>query len=647
MSNIVLIATSDEMKTCGDNLKKTLTKNSYFKICVGTMDEAVKIAQSLDEEETDVLICRGASSEMINDANIGIPLIDMRLSDTEVMGTIREALKFCKKSEPRIAYVGYTQTYVQIKAFLDATNVEVIHYNIHNIQDIYKLIPVLHDKVDVIVGGRYTCSVANDYNIPSTLVQCSQLSVDNAYRAALNLQRTILEKKKQTEEQKVIINSINDAIISINAAGDIRVFNAAAKQIFGSKASDIEEMKIYQLCPQIQKDYIKEVFTEGKKKVGHIIEIDEKKYIFYLNPVVVKNRVTNVIISLQGVEELQKIEAQVRRTIYQKGNVAQYTFENIMGISQEISHSIAAAQSFAQVDSNILILGETGVGKELFAQSIHNASTRRDGPFVAINCGAIPRELIESELFGYEDGAFTGAKKGGKIGLFELAHKGTIFLDEISEMDPYGQVILLRALQERQVRHVGGDRIIPVDVRIIAACNVQLYSLVRQNRFRKDLFYRLSVLVLNVPALRNRHGDISHLAKHFIRQFNKEFHKTISFAPSALEEMERFEWDGNIRQLRNFCERIVAIAPEQLLEGEFIRREITDSFFFLESERQLPSDLEKEERAVLIKGKAFSREQLQKQLALSGGNKSVLSRQLGISRSSLYRFLHQLGIDKH
>lgn len=184
---------------------------------------------------------------------------------------------------------------------------------------------------------------------------------------------------------------------------------------------------------------------------------------------------------------LQKMEAVVRKGLYQRGNIAKYVFDDIKGSSSELLEAVEMARRFSQLQSNVLIIGDTGTGKEMFAQSIHNASHRCNKPFVAVNCGAIPANLIESELFGYDEGAFSGARKGGRPGLFELAHGGTIFLDEVSEMDQAGQVSLLRALQEQQIRRVGGHDIIPIDVRVIAACNINLYDVVRDNKFRKDL----------------------------------------------------------------------------------------------------------------------------------------------------------------
>ena len=202
--------------------------------------------------------------------------------------------------------------------------------------------------------------------------------------------------------------------------------------------------------------------------------------------------------------EIEKLEAAVKHEYRTKGYTARYTFEDIAGTSEAIRESRRLAKQFSKYDSNVLIAGETGTGKEVFAQSIHNASLRKDEPFVAVNCGAIPVNLLESELFGYVDGAFTGASRKGKKGLMEIANHGTLFLDEISEMDFNGQVQLLRVLEERVIRRVGDDKEIPIDIRVIAASNKNLLELIEQGKFREDLYYRLNVLTLYIPPLRDR-----------------------------------------------------------------------------------------------------------------------------------------------
>lgn len=261
-------------------------------------------------------------------------------------------------------------------------------------------------------------------------------------------------------------------------------------------------------------------------------------------------QVLNMLL-IKDITELTDMETSLRLQIAQKGKIAKYSFDDIKGNSPEIKQIITKAKKIAQIDKPTLIIGESGTGKELFVQSIHNASARGRYPFVAINCAAIPDTLLESELFGYEDGAFTGARKGGKQGLFQTAQKGTIFLDEIGELSLPTQAKLLRVLEEKEVMRVGSDRLNSVDVRIIAATNRDLKALVDEGKFRLDLFYRLNTLTLNIPPLRKRSSDVPLLISEFL---HKEKHDSVSFDPEVWDFLLNYQWIGNVRELRNCIE---------------------------------------------------------------------------------------------
>ncbi|MGI6424651.1 MAG: sigma-54 interaction domain-containing protein [Tepidanaerobacteraceae bacterium] len=250
----------------------------------------------------------------------------------------------------------------------------------------------------------------------------------------------------------------------------------------------------------------------------------------------------------------------MRRELYLKGHVAQHTFEDIITCSSIMEKAISEARQFAQAEAAVVITGETGTGKELFAQSIHNTSQRKGGHFVAVNCAAVPENLLESELFGYEEGAFTGARRGGKKGLFELAHDGTIFLDEIGELPLKLQARLLRVLQEKAVIRVGGDRVIPINVRIIAATHRNLEASVKNGTFRQDLYYRLNVLRLSLPPLRERKDDIPLLIDRLLEKIcNKTAKKPPLLSDAVLKIFCSYHWPGNVRELQNILERLVVL----------------------------------------------------------------------------------------
>jgi transcriptional regulator with PAS, ATPase and Fis domain len=295
-------------------------------------------------------------------------------------------------------------------------------------------------------------------------------------------------------------------------------------------------------------------------------------------------------------------------------------------------HSIIeTAKRFAAVDSNVLIEGETGTGKELFAQSIHSASSRRDHPFVAINCAALPEHLLESELFGYAAGSFTGASKDGKKGLFELAHNGTLFLDEISEMPLSFQGKLLRALQEREILRIGDDKIIPIDVRIISATNRNLGEMAKSGRFREEIYYRLDILEILIPPLRKRLNDILPLFSLFLQRYSDKFNKSLPAMSLEGEKiLQAHPWRGNVRELKNMAERVVAMLAPNVSDLTMVMRNV----FLTEATGKSNSKSKP-------KSKVEERALIKETLELTG-NRDEAAERLGISRSTLWRKMRDL-----
>lgn len=327
-----------------------------------------------------------------------------------------------------------------------------------------------------------------------------------------------------------------------------------------------------------------------------------------------------------------------------RGHVAKYSFDDILGKSAKIKSAIEKARRFGSVDATVLIYGETGVGKEIFAHAIHNVSPRKDGPFIAVNCAAVPENLLESELFGYAEGAFTGAKKGGKKGVFEMANGGTIFLDEISEMSDKLQTRLLRVLQEYEIMPLGDARLISVDVRVIAATNSDLRGMVEKKLFRSDLYYRINVLTLVVPALRERREDIPILVDHFLQVSNKKFQKNIKgIEPRGIDLFYAHEWPGNTRELQNIMERLVI-----LTDGDYISADLVAESLYISQIKPNPTSspqLQFKTKPQKPQTKAsFDKKAILNALAATDGHKKKAARILGISRTTLWRRMKKYNI---
>ena len=355
------------------------------------------------------------------------------------------------------------------------------------------------------------------------------------------------KSRRQESQMHILAESLDEGLIGVNETGDIFVCNKKACQIARISEELTMGKKGEEVFPYIP---FYQVLREKKAVPEKIIRLFGTDISLAVVPVVRKENCIGAFAMLQKFNEQESRQSALRRQMMQKGHYARYTLDDVIGISTAITETKNILRKMAATDSPVLLMGETGTGKELMAHALHQASRRADGPFIAINVAAMPENLLESELFGYEEGAFTGAKKGGRPGLFEFAHQGTLFLDEVEGMSLSMQVKLLRVLQEGEIMRVGGGSIIRVDVRIVAATNESLEEKIQDGSFRKDLYYRLNALTVEIPPLRKRGDDIFLLLDYFMRKMGGDF--TLSEGVKAF--LRRHPWPGNIRELQNAVE---------------------------------------------------------------------------------------------
>jgi len=446
-----------------------------------------------------------------------------------------------------------------------------------------------------------------------------------------------------------IFDPISVPIILVNKETEVVMINESFAEYLGHPRSEIIGKKVEEVDPNTRFPYViknkqpefahKHKFTNGHTALVHRIPVldDDGEVAFGFGMVIFDD-----LKKLQEVLEKNKL-LEGKLHIYQEElknmRGAKYSWKSIIGNSvlmQEVKHMAAKA---AKTDSNVLICGESGTGKELFAHAIHNDSRRFDGPFIKINCAAIPKDLLESELFGYEEGAFTGAKKQGKVGKFELANGGTIFLDEIGDMPLDMQVKILRVLQEKEVERIGGNKTIPINCRIIAATNRNLVERIKENEFREDLYYRLNVVNIEVPPLRARKEDVEILTLKLMEKLSNALGKYVSaITVDALDSLKSYNWPGNIRELENIVERAI-----NMTEGETIELQHLPTFIIAEQHYEpkevttltsLKHAVDEVEKATIIKC-----------LKAVHYNKLKAAKILGISRTSLYEKIEKFGID--
>lgn len=357
-----------------------------------------------------------------------------------------------------------------------------------------------------------------------------------------------------------VIDIMDIGILGINELGNIFIYNKKAEEILKKNISSIMTQDANKIFPFLPLDEAKKTL---RKIDARLIKINENLVTIGIYPINHSQKNIGFLIMLQYFKEEEEKQHRVRTQLLNKGHTAKYTFDDILGTSNAIEKVKKIAEKMAKTKSSILITGESGTGKELFAQAIHNASDRKNKPFIALNCAALPENLLESELFGYVDGAFTGAKKGGKLGFFEFAHQGTLFLDEVEGMTPILQVKLLRVIQEQEVMRLGDNRLISIDVRIIAATNRNLEELMTKGEFREDLYYRLSTLPIELPPLRERTEDIFPL----IEKFSKENGANFILSDEVRKIFENHYWHGNIRELKN-CIEYFYFLDKRIIEWE-------------------------------------------------------------------------------
>ncbi|NPV93363.1 MAG: sigma 54-interacting transcriptional regulator [Firmicutes bacterium] len=437
---------------------------------------------------------------------------------------------------------------------------------------------------------------------------------------------------------QVVMESMSDGVMVVDSNGTVTYMNKNCLKMLGLGNTSPVGCKIYELLGNNgDNQYFVNIVTQGRTVTDEFIVLTNGKTQIRCNITCTPLNSPNpygagsVII----IRENERINHIVGKWI---GRSAKMTFSDIVGGNSKFQQVINMAKSASSSNSNVLLLGESGTGKDIIAQAMHNESPRKNNPFVAINCAALPRELIASELFGYEDGAFTGAKKGGNIGKFELANQGTIFLDEIGDVPLDLQVALLRVLEEKSVIRLGGTKLIPVNVRIIAATNKNLEEEIARNRFRRDLYYRLGVIRLNIPPLRERPEDIPCLVEHFLRVICQRFDKPVKkLTPGTIEALTNYPWPGNIRELQNVLEGAVQLADSDEITFDYLKE-----YLHLEAQVEHPSVNDRRDASLTVVD--VERQMIADYLKKHDYNKNETAKALGMSRRTFYRRLHKYGL---
>lgn len=540
-----------------------------FHIVDAVLDEAVESLQALASTGRPfAVVAAGASAKALR-STINQPVVQIRVGGFDIMQALIQARRLAQRIVI-VTRVGLGDEFSAMRPVLNLSLEQRPYRNHHDAEQILKELSLQSDVV--IVGSSQIVHLASQYGLPGVLIY-SETAIRQAIDDAMErLEITRVEAAKR-EQLTQVLASLNEGVIAVDAQEQVLAMNPAAEQLVGVVAEWAKGKTLSSLAASLS---LANVLADGVGRRDEVVAYKGRNLVVNRLPLIEGegDKATGALLTFQEASRIDEAGRRLRRANVHKQFQARWLINDIIGESAVMQWAKSLALRFAESDSGVLIQGESGTGKELFAQGIHRASARKDAPFVALNCAALPESLLESELFGYEEGAFTGSRRGGKPGLIELADKGTLFLDEIGDMPISLQTRLLRVLQEREVIRLGSTEPTPVNIRVIAATHVDLDHAIAQGAFRADLYYRLNILRLQLPALRERGNDKVLLAEQLLHRELIRHDKSIPLTPLlnwVMQQSQHYAWPGNVRELENLCERlVVCYAMEPTLDSPLL-----------------------------------------------------------------------------
>ena len=586
-------------------------------------EDAVQEVENAGDARPDVVVAAGSNGSYLK-ARISVPVVLVNPTGFDVM----HALARARREGDSVGLVMHGETPSELKRFFRAFGAHVECASYLAAEDAEACVLDLRDRgVEAIVGPGLVTELAEKAGMKSVFLY-SRASVQGAFETALEVARATLGETQRRRRLDQVLQHLRDGVIALTADGRIEALSGKMADMLRLAPSQAVGKRLLDLAP--------EVASAVPKEPGESLEtVRGASYVVHRSAWGDASAASGSIITFQESVALQRMDRSVRARQRAPQLVARYRIEDLSGTCEAIDQVRQRARRYARSDATVLIRGESGTGKELVAQGIHTESTRREFAFVALNCGAFPETLLESELFGYEEGAFTGARRGGKAGLIESAHRGTIFLDEIGEMPMPLQSRLLRVLQEREVVRLGSTEPLQVDVRVVAATHRGLGERVNAGQFRADLYYRLNILNLALPPLRERSSDIAGLAARLLWQTGRVVSVDVAHAvlEPAMPMLVAYRWPGNVRELQNVIERIAVELDE--MPGMRVTPELL---------RSIAPELQEDEAAsgpetLKQRSRKIEADEIRAMLDSFGGDREKVAQALGISKTTLWRKL--------
>ena len=592
-------------------------------------EEMFSYVQEMLREGAEIFVSAGGYYDYLTE-HLEVPIINLKRS----YATIALVANKAREMSDHVAFIARKGIlYASALRYKEEFKDPIILETFANDEELHAKLQSLKERgVDTLIVGSRGSQIAPQYGFNCLTVPFEDHDVMEAVREAERILKYLDITRKTSDLLRLIQNSVNEGIAAVNKNNVITEINNYGLNMLNCSRKEIQGLPITEtlLAPVAELD----AFKQRSGSIAELVTIKEQMISVTLIPVGDDGNEQMTVITFTSVQQLQRSERRLQEKL-NKGHRAVYSFKDIIGSSPALQASIDHARRFARVDSSVLITAETGCGKEMFAQSIHNASRRRNGPFVVVNCAALPENLLESSLFGYEKGAFTGAAREGRQGSFLSANGGTIFLDEVSEMPLSLQARFLRVLQEKEIVPLGSDEVISVDVRVLAATNRNMPELIEAGSFRRDLYYRLAVLQLEIPNLNERKEDIPALVRHFMysRAKDLDLHSP-EISDEALAYLQTLHYSGNIRQLQNITERFLVLHNDVGPISLELVKAVTGSEFA--AAKSTPT--------VKIHSRRDEKEDILEALRQCDNNRVKTAEMLGISTVTLWRKLKKYGL---
>ena len=606
----------------------------------GSFERTLAIARDrLERRSVDVFVSAGSNASLLR-RHLQAPVATIQLTGFDIL----QALLVARARTARVGIVTYGQTIPELDAVKALLNIEIQQHDYTTPSEARERIAALRAAgITVVVGSSLVVELAAEAGLQGILAY-SLASIRQGFDDALELARVARLEAGRYEQLDAVLHHLHDAVLAVDARGQVIAANPAMQ-----RALSLSPPCVGRSLADLPTELGLQAVLQGRAPDGDpVLRLAGRDWIAQRRAIVEHDTLTGAMLTLYDAGAIHeadnrlRIQQRIRQTRKQPHgrHVARYRFEDLLGRSAGFVRTLQVARRYARTELAILITGESGTGKELLAQAIHQASARAARPFVAINCAAFPEGLLESELFGHEEGAFTGARRGGQRGLFEAAHTGTLFLDEIGDMPLALQTRLLRVLQEGEIQRLGAAAGIPVDVRVIAATHQPLVEMVRERRFRQDLFYRLDALRLQLPPLRARREDIALLAETLLQEALQRHGGLLSaraLLVPLLPHLQRHTWPGNVRELGHTMERLAVFALQATrvddLDWLAFAEECPEALATL-----LHATTDGAGRPVPVGARG---ERARRAIEREGGSATKAAQRLGISRTTLWRWLQQ------